>query len=50
MPTLDLNDDEPAALLVAAHKAIADDRYPLSPRLAPFKSAGPVNGQPYSGP
>jgi hypothetical protein len=39
MPTIDLTDDELAALTVAARRTIAEDRYPLSPRLAPLKSA-----------
>ncbi len=39
MPLLDLTDEEPAALTAAARRALADDRYPRSPRLAPLKSA-----------
>jgi len=39
MPTLDLTDDEFAALLAAARKALDEDRYPRSPRLAPLRSA-----------
>ena len=36
---LDLTDEELAALTALARKAIVDDRYPHSPRLAPLKSA-----------
>lgn len=39
MPTIDLSDDEHAAVTAAVRHSIAEDRYPLSPRLAPFKSA-----------
>lgn len=39
MPTIDLTDDELAALRAAARKVIDEDRYPLSPRLTPLKSA-----------
>jgi len=36
----DLTDDERAAIVTALRQAIDRDRYPLSPRLKPFKSAG----------
>lgn len=39
MPQIDLSDEEHAALLAAARKAIDDDRFPMSPRLDPLKSA-----------
>jgi hypothetical protein len=35
---LDLTDDETAALAQLLRRAIVDDRYPLSPRLAPLKA------------
>jgi hypothetical protein len=38
MPTFDFSDDEHAAV-TAALRQIADDKFPLSPRLAPLKSA-----------
>lgn len=39
MPTTDLTDEEHAAVTAAVRRSIADDRYPMSPRLAPLKSA-----------
>jgi hypothetical protein len=39
MATVDLTDEEHAAVTRAVHRSIADDKYPLSPRLAPLKSA-----------
>jgi hypothetical protein len=39
MPWIDLTDDELLALTIAARKALVEDRYPLSPRLAPLRSA-----------
>jgi hypothetical protein len=35
----DLTDEEHAALVAAARKVIAEDKYPRSPRLDPLKSA-----------
>ena len=35
----DLTDDELAAIVTALRQTIDRDRYPLSPRLKPFKSA-----------
>jgi hypothetical protein len=35
----DLNDDELAAVVKALREMIDRDRYPLSPRLKPFKTA-----------
>jgi alkanesulfonate monooxygenase SsuD/methylene tetrahydromethanopterin reductase-like flavin-dependent oxidoreductase (luciferase family) len=39
MPTPDLTDEELAAVIAAVHKLIDEDRFPLSPRLKPLKSA-----------
>jgi hypothetical protein len=39
MATVDFPDDEHAAVTRAVRQAIADDRSPLSPRLAPLRSA-----------
>jgi len=36
--TLDLTDDETAALARLLHRTIDDDRYPLTPRLAPLEA------------
>ncbi len=36
--TLDLTDDETAALARLLRRTIDEDRYPLSPRLAPLKA------------
>jgi hypothetical protein len=36
--TLDLTDDETAALVRLLRHAIDEDRYPLSPRLAPIRA------------
>jgi hypothetical protein len=35
----DLSDEELAAVIAALRKVIDGDRYPLSPRLMPYKSA-----------
>lgn len=39
VPSIDFSDAEHAAVTAAVHRTIADDRYALSPRLAPLKSA-----------
>ncbi len=39
MPALDFTDDEHAAVVAALRKLIADDKFPLSPRPKPLKSA-----------
>lgn len=39
MPNIDFTDEEHAALTAAARKAVDEDRYPLSPRLGPLRSA-----------
>jgi hypothetical protein len=40
MPAADaLTDEERAAVIAALRKVIADDRFPHSPRLAPYRSA-----------
>lgn len=39
MRMVDLEDDELAAVIAALRRVIGDDRYPLSPRLGPLKSA-----------
>jgi hypothetical protein len=39
MPTVDLTDDEHAAVTAAVRRTIADDKFPLAPHLAPLKSA-----------
>ena len=39
MPTIDLTDEEHAAVTAAVRPAIDDDRYQLSPRLAPLRGA-----------
>jgi hypothetical protein len=39
VPTIDFTDDEHAAVTAVVRCPITDDRYPLSPRLAPPKSA-----------
>ena len=36
--TLDLTDDEKLALTALLRRIIDEDRYPLSPRLAPLKA------------
>jgi hypothetical protein len=38
MPTIDLTDDELAALTASARRNIDADRYPLSPRLGPLRA------------
>ena len=39
MPTIDLPDDELAAVTVAIRGVIAGDRYPHAPRLDPLRAA-----------
>jgi hypothetical protein len=38
MPTIDLTDEERAALADVAREYVRTQRYPLAPRLAPIKS------------
>ena len=39
MPTIDLTDNEYAAVTAAIRRAIEDDRFPLAPRLNPLRAA-----------
>jgi hypothetical protein len=39
MPTIDFSDEEHAAVTAAVRRWIAYDKYPRSPRLAPFRAA-----------
>jgi hypothetical protein len=39
MPVVDLTDEEHAAVTAAVRRSIADDKFPMSPRLAPLKAA-----------
>jgi hypothetical protein len=39
MPTIDLTDDEHAAVTASIRRAIEDDRFPLAPRLNPLRAA-----------
>jgi hypothetical protein len=39
MPNIDFSDEEHAAVTATVRRTIADDKYPLSPRLAPLKAA-----------
>ena len=39
MPTIDLSDDELAALAAALRRLIEDDKFPRAPRLDPLRSA-----------
>ena len=39
MPTIDLPDDELAAVTAAIRRAIEDNRYPHAPRLDPLRAA-----------
>ena len=39
MPAPDLTDEERAAVAAALRELIAEDKFPFSPRLNPFKSA-----------
>jgi hypothetical protein len=38
MPTIDLSDEEHAAVTAAVRRAIEEDRFPRAPRLDPFCS------------
>jgi hypothetical protein len=39
MPTIDLTDDEHAAVTAAVRRAIEEDRFPRAPRVDPLRSA-----------
>ena len=39
MPTIDLTDDELAAVTAAIRRLIDEDRFPYAPRLDPLRSA-----------
>ena len=39
MPTIDLPDDELAAVTAALRRVIEDDKYPHAPRLDPLRAA-----------
>jgi hypothetical protein len=39
MPTIDLTDNEYAAVTAAIRRAIEDDRFPRAPRLDPLRAA-----------
>jgi hypothetical protein len=39
MPTIDLTDDEHAAVTAAIRRLIEEDRFPHAPRLVPLRSA-----------
>jgi hypothetical protein len=39
VPTIDLTDDERAAVTAAVRRAIETDRFPCAPRLDPLRSA-----------
>jgi hypothetical protein len=39
MPTIDLTDDELAAVTAAIRRLIKDDKFPHAPRLDPLRSA-----------
>jgi hypothetical protein len=39
MPTIDLTDDELAAVAAAIRRAVEEDRFPRAPRLDPLRSA-----------
>jgi hypothetical protein len=39
MPTINLTDDELAAVAAAVRRAIEEDRFPRAPRLDPLRSA-----------
>lgn len=39
MPTIDLTDDEHAAVIAAVRRALDEDKFPHAPRLRPLRSA-----------
>jgi hypothetical protein len=39
VPTIDLPDDELAAVMAAVRRAIEDDKFPHAPRLDPLRAA-----------
>jgi hypothetical protein len=39
MPTIDLTDEEHAAIMAAIRRAVEDDKFPHAPRLDPLRSA-----------
>jgi hypothetical protein len=39
LPTIDLTDEELAAVASAVRRTLDEDRYPLAPRLGPLRSA-----------
>lgn len=39
MPQVDFSEEEQAAVTAAVRRSIAEDKFPLSPRLAPLRSA-----------
>ena len=39
MPTIDLTDEEHAAVTAAIRRALEDDKFPRAPRLDPLRSA-----------
>jgi hypothetical protein len=39
MPTIDLTDEEHAAVTAAIRRAVEDDKFPRAPRLDPLRSA-----------
>jgi hypothetical protein len=38
MPTIDLTDEEHAAVMAAIRRAVGDDKFPHAPRLDPLRS------------
>ena len=46
MPTIDLTDDEYAAVTAAIRRAIEDDRFPRAPRLDPLRRGAEVTPEP----
>ena len=39
MPTIDLTDEELAAVIATLRRTIREDKFPMSPRLDPLKAA-----------